>query len=82
LQPFEGAVEILGGQHDDRVGALGHHLGDGAPFVVGDAGVGGRRIQNNRRARLIRRADRDPAHLAFSDIEADLESQGVAIERQ
>jgi hypothetical protein len=47
LQPFESAVEVLGGEHDDCVGALGHHLGDGAAFVVGDARVCGRRIQND-----------------------------------
>ena len=34
------------------VGALGHHLGDGAALVVGDAGVGGRRMQDDRRAGL------------------------------
>src|SRR5919107_1712110 len=42
LQPAEGVVEVLGGQHHDAVGALGHHLGDGAALVVGDAGAGGR----------------------------------------
>ena len=35
------------------VGALGHHLGDGAALVVGDAGVGGRRVQHDRRAGLV-----------------------------
>src|ERR1700758_4605412 len=35
LQALEGAVEILGGQQDPAVGALGHHLRDGAAFVVG-----------------------------------------------
>ena len=49
-----------------RVGALGHHLGDGAALVVGDAGVGGRRVQHDRGAGLARRADGDPAHAARS----------------
>src|SRR3981081_1084953 len=45
LQPREGAVEIGGGQDDAGVAALGHHLGDGAALVVGEAGTGGRRGQ-------------------------------------
>src|SRR5947209_17898138 len=36
LQPLEGAVEVPGGQEDGGVGALGHHLGDGAALVIGD----------------------------------------------
>jgi hypothetical protein len=82
LQPLEGAVEVLGGQEDPAVGALGHHLGDGAALVVGDAGVGGRRCQEDGRAGLAGGTDRDPAHLALSDIAADLEAEGVAIEGQ
>ena len=39
LQPRERGVEVGGGQDDGGVGALGHHLGDGAALVVGDAGV-------------------------------------------
>src|ERR1700736_3878032 len=39
LHPLEGAVEVGGGQEDDGVAALGHHLDDGAALVVGDAGV-------------------------------------------
>ena len=48
LEPLEGAVEVLGGQHDDRVAALGHHLDDRAALVVGDAGVaaGGNRTMD------------------------------------
>src|SRR5205085_11347991 len=34
LHPREGAVEVFGGQDDDPVGALGHHLGDRAALVV------------------------------------------------
>ena len=51
LQSLEGGVEILGGQVDAGVRALGHHLGDGAALVVGDAGVGGRRRWAAARAR-------------------------------
>ena len=54
LQPLEGAVEVRRGEVDARVGALGHHLGDRAALVVGDAGVGGRRVQDDRRARAGR----------------------------
>ena len=79
---LEGAVEVGGGQEDPAVGALGHHLGDGAALVVGDAGVGGRRSQEDGRAGLAGRADRDPAHLAVSDVVADLEAEGVAVEGQ
>src|SRR5262249_14216833 len=41
LQPLEGGVEVGGGQVDAREGALGHHLGDRATLVIGDAGVAG-----------------------------------------
>ena len=61
LQPLEGAVEVLGGQQDLAVGALGHHLGDRAPLVVRDAWVGARRMEDDRGARLAGRPDRDPA---------------------
>ena len=64
------------------VGALGHHLGDGAALVVGDAGGGGRRIQDDRRAGLAGGADRDPAHPVVADVVADLEAEGVAVEGQ
>src|SRR6266540_485517 len=82
LQPREGAVEVLCGQEDPAVGALGHHLGDGAALVVGDAGVGGRRPQEDGRAGLVGGADRDPAQLAVADVVADLEAEGVAPEGQ
>ena len=52
---LEGGVEVRGGQVDARVGALGHHLGDGAALVLGDAGVGGGRVQHDRGAGLARR---------------------------
>src|SRR5512142_1020312 len=67
LQPLEGAVEVLGGQEDPALGALGHHLGDGAALVVGDARVGGRRRQEDGRAGLAGGTYGDPAHLAGSD---------------
>src|SRR5919201_520663 len=62
LQPIEGAVDVLGGQVDAGVGALGHHLGDGAALLVGDAGRGGRRVQDGRGAGAGGRPDGDPMH--------------------
>ena len=83
LQPLEGAVEVLGGQGDAGVAALGHHLGDGAALVLGGAAPGSRRrLQDDGRAGLARRADRDPAHPAVSDVVADFETEGVAVEGQ
>ena len=82
LQLREGAVEVGRGEEKDGVGALGHHLGDGAALVVGDAGVDGRRMEHDRRARLSGRADGDPAHLAGADVEAHLEAQDVTVEGQ
>ena len=82
LQLLEGAVEVGGGQDDADVAALGHHLGDGAALVVGDAGVGGRRVQDDGRAGLAGGADRDPAHPLVPDVVADLEAEGVAVEGQ
>src|SRR5215469_18596616 len=81
-QLLEGAVEVLGGQRDDCVGALGHHLDDGAALVVGDTGVGARRVQDDGHARLVGGADREPAHPAVSNVVADLKAEGVAIEGQ
>src|SRR6516162_6268957 len=83
LQPFEGAVEVGGGEGDVGVAALGHHLSDGAALFVGDAASRrGGRFQDDRRARLAGGADRDPAHSAVSDVVANLEAEGVAIEGQ
>src|SRR5665213_42895 len=56
LQLREGVVEVVGGERDDAVGALGHHLGDRATLVGGDAGVGARRVQDDRSPWLARRA--------------------------
>jgi hypothetical protein len=53
-----------------------------APLVVGDAGVGGRRREQDRGAGLAGRADRDPAHLALADVAANLEAENVAPEGQ
>lgn len=67
-------------QDDDGVGSLGHHLDDGAALVVGNAGVGRRRVQDDGRAGLVGWADGDPAHPAVSNVVADLQAEGVAIE--
>src|SRR5215203_1205017 len=82
LQPREDAVEVGGGQQDDGVGTLGHHLGDGAALVIGDAGVGERRVQDDGRAWLADGTDRDPAHPPVSDVVAYFEAEGVAVEAQ
>src|SRR5918997_409406 len=82
LQPFEGGVEVGGGQVDAGVGALRHHLGDRAALVVGDAGVGLRRVEDDRRVGLAGRADRDPVHPAVLDVEAGLQAERVAVEGQ
>ena len=44
----EGGVEVVGGQGDAGVGALGDQLEDGPALLVGDAGVGGRWVQHDR----------------------------------
>src|SRR5258708_494240 len=80
LQPLHGAARVLGGPEDPALGAPGHHVGDRAALGVGDAVIGGRRCQEDGRAGLAGGADRDPAHLAGSDVVADLEAEGVAIE--
>src|SRR3712207_9006814 len=54
------------------------HLGDGAALVVGDPGIRAGRMQDDRRAGLVRRPDGDPAHPALPDVVADLEAEGVA----
>src|SRR4029077_18515742 len=41
LQLREGTVDVGGGQDDDAVRALRHHLGDHAALVVGDTGACG-----------------------------------------
>src|SRR5918995_3644811 len=80
LQPVEGAVEVLRRQQQRGVRALGHHLGDGATLVVGQAGVGRRWVEHDGGAGLVDRADRDPAHRALADVVADLEAEQVAVE--
>ena len=82
LQPGEGAVEVRGGQGDDPVGALGHHLGDGATLVVGDGRVDARRVQDDGRAGLAGRSDGDPVQPVVTDVVADLEAEGVAVKGQ
>src|SRR5262249_33142632 len=82
LQPLEGGVEVGGGQVDAGEGALGHHFGDHAALVLGDAGRGGRRVQDDRRTGLVRRPDRNPVHAAVLDVVPDLETQRVPIEGQ
>src|SRR5438067_11499523 len=83
LHPREDALEVGSGQDDGGIAALGHHLDDGPALVVGDgAGADACRVKDDRRARLVGRADRDPPHPAVSDIIADLEAEVVAIEGQ
>src|SRR3954470_7635438 len=82
LQTLEGAVEVGGGQVDAGVGALGHHLGDRAVLVVGDARRGARRVQDDGRVGLVGGADSDPVQPAVLDVVADLEAERVAIEGQ
>src|SRR5688572_16405215 len=78
LQSREGAVEVGGGQVDAGEGPLGHHLGDRGALVVGDAGAGLRRVQDDGRPGLVGWADRDPVHPAVLDVTADFEAQRVA----
>jgi hypothetical protein len=49
---------------------------------VGLSGLKTNGKPGNRRAGLLGRADRDPAHPAVSDVVADLEAEGVAMESQ
>ena len=48
--------------------------------VMPGSAAGGR--QQDGRAGLVGGADRDPAHLPLSDVVADLEAEGVAVEGQ
>src|SRR5690625_2647745 len=83
LQPLEGRFEVRRGQVDAAVGPFGHHLGDGACLVIGLAAARRSwRLQDEGCVGLTLRSDRDPAHALVSDIAADLESEGVAIESQ
>src|SRR3954470_10868046 len=81
LHLLEGAVEVLGGEQDPAERALRHHLGDGAALVVGDARIDGGRCEEQVRVGLVGRPDGDPAHLALTDVETDLEAEDVAVER-
>ena len=62
--------------------SLGHHLGDGAALIVGDAGVAPGGVQDDGGAGLIGGADGDPPHPAVADVVAHLEAEGVAVEGQ
>lgn len=61
---------------------LGLPRGDGAALVLGDAGVGARRVQDDVHFGLVRKADRVPVHPAVFDLVANLEAEGVATEGQ
>src|SRR3954452_6573118 len=74
-QPLEGAVDVAGGEVDAGEGPLGHHLGDRAALLVGDAGGGFRRVQDDRRAGLVGRPARDPVHAAVFYVVAALEAE-------
>src|SRR6185312_10412362 len=82
LDLFERSIEVLGRQQHDRVGALGHHLGDGALLLVGDAGAGVRREQHDGGSGLLGWTDGDPAQAVVAHVVAHLEAEGVAVERQ
>ena len=57
-------------------------LEDGTPFVVGDPGIGGGRVQHDGRPGLADGSDGDPAQAFVADVVADLEAERVAVERQ
>jgi catechol 2,3-dioxygenase-like lactoylglutathione lyase family enzyme len=63
--------------HDDPDASLAFYrdaLGFEVRGVVGDAGVGGWRVQDDGRAGLVGGADRDPAHPAVPNVAPDLEA--------
>ena len=76
----EERVEVVGCEVDPEVRALGDQLEQHTPFVVGDAGVRGRRVQDDRGVGLAGRADRDPPEVLVADVETDLEAEHVAVE--
>src|SRR5215213_651611 len=80
LHALEGAVEVGGGQVHAGVGALGHHLGDEAALVVGHAGGGFRRIQDDGGVGLVGGTHRDPVQALVFDVVADLEAERVPVE--
>src|SRR5664279_5013448 len=82
LDLVEGSFEIRGGQQQTAEGAFGHHLEDGAALVVGDTGSDGRRVQDDGGVGLTGRANSDPTHPLVPDVEANLEAEDVAVERQ
>ena len=80
LYPLERAVEVRGRQQEGGERSLGHHLGDDAAFVVGDAGAGGRRVQDDRRAGLVRGPTVIQCIPPYLDVVADLETEGIPVE--
>src|ERR1700681_2249517 len=66
----------------DRTMEVAGSAAGAAELVVGAAGGDGRRVQDDGSARLVGGADRDPVHPAVSDVAADLEAEGVAVEGQ
>jgi hypothetical protein len=76
---LEGRVEVLGVEVDAVEGALGDEAGD--RLLVGRAAV---QVvgEDDRDAGLGGGADGDPAEVAFGDVVAHLEAEGVAVEGQ
>src|SRR5262245_27738101 len=81
LELLEEGVKVLGGQGEHGVGALGHHLGDHPALVVGDPRVGPGREEDQVDVGLSRRPDREPVHPVVAHVVAELETEGVAVER-
>ena len=79
--PAESTVQVGGGQQDPAVGALRHHLGDDAALVVGNSGVGGRRLEEDGHHGMVGGPTVIQRSL-LSDVVADVEAEDVAPEGQ
>jgi hypothetical protein len=80
LQPLERAVEILGRQVDHGEGPLRHHLEDGAPLVVRDAGVNSGGRQDETDAETARRAGEEVAGLLAEVGLVDIETRQLDLD--
>src|SRR5699024_756299 len=78
----EGGVEIIAGQRDGGVVALRDQVQNRASLFVADRGIGSRWMEHDRRLWLLGWADRDPAHVAVTDVLANLEAQHVPVESE
>lgn len=78
----QGSIPAIRGGVTLPPGAHGHHVADQLLLGLGQAGIAGRRLENDVGVGLAGGSEGDPAHRALADVETHLEAHQVAPEPQ